>query len=237
MRALLVGSIALLLADSARADMLGPGEKGVALSIRVDAALPAGKTLVLTGTSSAVDILRTGEVQKIEWHPLGGALQLRLIDTRVVARLAEARANIERDRALPTVPDGPACGEAFSGVRTLPESSPADEVRWNFRVTLAGKRCDATLVSTEYFAGDGKPVDPAATAPTAADLREPIPPPRPPDAPPEAPPALASPQVVAPATPPPAPAPASGGCHIGEATSLPALWLALLLVARRRRAA
>jgi hypothetical protein len=245
MRALLVGSIALLITSSARADMLGPGEKSVSLSIRVDATVPAGKTLVLANSFRGADIIKPGEVQKVEWHPLGGAMQLRMIDSKDIARIEAARANLERDKVLPIVNAGPACGEAFPGVRTLPESSPADEVRWTFRAKITGKRCEATLASTEYFDKDGKAVDPAATAPTAADMREPIPPPRAPGAPPEAPPAgpeVMHPAPPAPAPPPapasapaPTPAPASGGCHIGDDAPLSGVALALLLVTRRRR--
>jgi hypothetical protein len=239
MRAILVGSIALLLAGSARADMLPEGEKGVALSIRVDAEVPAGKALVLINTFRGADIIKPNEVQKVEWHPLAGAMQLRVIDKTKAAAIEAARENLDRDKVQPLIKSAIACGETFQGIRTIAETSPAEEVRWNFRVSIAGRHCNATLASTEYFDKAGKVVDPKATAPTAEDMREPIPPPKPPGAPADPPPPVAAPPPAAPAPPAPPAKPAApantGGCSVGEpVAAVPGLLLALLLLRRRR---
>lgn len=211
-------------AGMARADVLPDGEKGVRLSIAVEAAVPEGKALILANTFRGADVLKPGEVAKVEWHPLGGEMQIKLIDAADVPAILTAREALDRDTIRPMAERGKACAPPFPGVRTVPETEPYDEIRWHYRVAFSGSGCTAELLRTEQLAA-------------AKDPDEPPPPPAEPL--PEAPEPPAAPPPAAAATPPAAPpAKASGGCgcSTGENPGAGLLGLALLgLVGGRRR--
>lgn len=218
----------LLIASSVRADMLGPGEKGVKLTIQVDATgVPADKVLIIDHTFRGADIVTPGGVSELEWHPLGGEMQIKLIAKSEADKLAPLRAGLEREKIAPITAKAVACGPTFPGVRTIPDSSPADEARIVVRAGVTGDACTAELVRTDYFDKDGKPVaapGDSAIPPPAPPVRKPAPAPEPAPAKPD----------PAPAT---TPAPATSGCN-SASTSLPPLGLAALalgLLLRRRR--
>jgi uncharacterized protein (TIGR03382 family) len=146
---------------SARADMIGPGEKSVKSSIVVDATVPAGKALVLANTFQGADTVTPGAVAQVSWHPLiGDGLQLRLVDRATADKLAPLREGLDRDKITALLKDAIACGPAFPGVRTISDKSPAEEVRWTFKATVADKACTAELLRTEYLDAGGKVVSP-----------------------------------------------------------------------------
>lgn len=223
-----------LVPGAAAADMLGEGEKGVALSIHVDATVPAGKLLVLANTFRGADIIKPGEDQQIEWHPLRGALQLKLIAADKAGKLATYREALDNEKALELVASGVVCGPPFDGVRTISDTLIATEIRWTYDVAFAGAGCKAKLVRTEYLDAGRKVVDPQATQPTAADMAAPPTPPEP--APVPAPAPVASTPASAPATPASPPAP-SGACNVGagEPGALLLAWLLVAGLLRRRR--
>lgn len=237
--ATLVALGALLVSGSARADMLGEGEKGVKLSIHVDAQVPAGKLLVLANTFRGVDIVTPGVDQAIEWHPLRGALQLRLVAADLRGKIEVHRERLESEEALGLTKTGAVCGPSFDGVRTISDTLVAEEIRWSFEVAFAGAGCQAKLLRSEYLDGARKVVDPKATLPTAAEMPvapTPAPVPAPTPAPVPAP--AATTPASTPATPA-APPPVASGCTVaGEpgAGALVVLVLAGLGLGRRRRA-
>jgi MYXO-CTERM domain-containing protein len=225
----------MLVPLAARADMLPDGQKGVKLSIHVDATVPAGKALILDHTFRGADVIAAGTTQKVEWHPMGGPMQLRLIAADKTKDIEAAREALDRDKIRPIADAGVVCHEPFQGVRTIPDASPAEEVRWTYRVTVAGDKCTAELVHQQYLKGDGTVVD-APTDPSA------IPPPTPPSSPTppaptkaaDAPAPAKTPEPAAPA----APAPKAAGCGCDVEDGSPGLVglaaLALVLVRRRR---
>lgn len=223
--------IGLLWSTTASADMLGPGEKGVKLSIQVDATVPAGKTLILANTFRGADIITPGAVTPVEWHPLGGDLQIKLLATAEADKLPPLRER--RDDVKPITDKATACGAAFPGVRTISDTSPASEVRWTFRATVNGDACTAELVRMDYL-------DPAGTA-VAAPGNTNIPPPTPPSiqSPPTKtetpPPATPEPPVKADAPKPEATKAEASGCNIATPPigGLGVILVGLLL--RRRR--
>lgn len=217
----------LCAANPARADMVGPGEKAVKLSLRVDAQVPAGHMLVLANTFRGADIVRPGEDQRIEWHPLRGAMQLRMIAADQAAKLEALRDALESEKARELVAPGVVCAAPFAGIRTISDALVAVEVRWHFRVAFADSGCQATLVTTDYLDADGKVVDPKATAPTAADMPSPTPP--------AAPTSAAAGPASAPAAPASAPAAAGCGCATGDVSGMGASLLVVLLLGARRR--
>lgn len=221
-------------ATAVRADMLGPGEKGVKLSIQVDATVPAGKTLILANTFRGADVLAANAVTPIEWHPLGGDLQIKLVATAEADRLAPLRDNLDRDAIKPIAAKALACGAPFPGVRTISDRSPADEVRWTYRATITGATCSAELVKTEYLDAAGKPV----TAPGNTDIPPPSPPDIKPAEPREAPARPEAPKLDPPQRTEPQktePQKTESGCRLAAPSSgLGVLLLALTL--RRRRA-
>src|SRR5690606_9454463 len=103
-----------------------------------DAEVPAGKALILANTFRGADVITPGEVQKVEWHPLGGQMQLRLVDAADTATLLAAREDLDRDTIRPIADKAAKCGDEIEGVRTVPEDEPYDEVRWSYRVTFDG---------------------------------------------------------------------------------------------------
>jgi len=243
----IVGLGVCLVAGAARADMLGEGEKGVKLSIHVDAKVPAGKLLIVANTFRGADIVRPGEDQEIEWHPLRGAMQLKLIAADKGPKLTELRERLDSQEAQKLVAAGIACAPPFDGVRTISDTLVAEEIRWSFEVSFAGAGCKAKLLRTDYLDKARVVVDARATLPTAADMPDVLAPPAPvvpkPTTPATAPvPAPVTAPASTPATPakPPASAPAtSGGCAVGTdggsgVRSLGVLAL-VVLVGRRRR--
>lgn len=222
-------AIGWLWATTASADMLGPGQKGVKLSIQVDATVPAGKTLILVNTFRGADLVAPNAVNKVEWHPMGGDMQLRLLASAEADKIPPLREKLDRDGVKPIADKGKACGAAFPGVRTISDTSPAEEVRWTFRASITGDDCKAELVRTDYLDGAGKPV----AAPGNTD----IPPPSPPDVTP-APSKEAPAKVEAPAkteAKADAPKTEASGCSVAAPAPAGLVLLGLLALRRRRR--
>jgi hypothetical protein len=229
-----------LAAGAARADMLGPGEKGVKLSIHVDAAVPAGKLLIVANTFRGADIVKPGEDQEVEWHPLRGAMQLKLIAADQGPKLTELRERLDSEEAQKLVAAGVACAPPFDGIRTISDTLVATEIRWSFAVSFAGAGCTAKLLRTEYLDETRAVVDPKATLPTAADMPDILAPPAPPfPTPTTTTPAPVPVPVTAPASTPATPAspPASSGaCSVaGEGGGASGGLVALVLLGVRRR--
>mgnify|MGYP000116600957 CR=1 FL=1 len=165
-------AVLFLSSTAAHADMLALGEKGVKLSIQVDAAVPAGKALILANTFRGADVIPANTATTVEWHPLGGDLQIKLVASADADKLAPLRENLDRDAIKPISAKGIACGAPFPGIRTISETNPAEEVRWTYRATITGNKCSSELVKTEYLDAAGKPV----AAPANTDIPPPSPP-------------------------------------------------------------
>ena len=132
---------AVLAPADARADIIPEGYKSVKMSMKIDASVPADKSLVLGHTFRGADVVETGAVMPIEWHPLGGPIQLRLVDAAAAGKLAPLREAMDRDAINAIVDAATACSEAIDGVRTIPDSSAAVEVRWTLTVAIEGTSC------------------------------------------------------------------------------------------------
>ena len=159
-----------LTATAAHADMLPDNHKGLRLSIQVDAELPAGKTIVLANTFRGAHVLEPGEVQAIDWHPSGGEMQLVLVDADEAAKIEPLRGGavpgrFDRDGIAEIVAKGTPCGEGFRGERTILDTSPAEELRWIYRVTVSGDSCEATQERRVYLDASGGEVDGDAAVP------------------------------------------------------------------------
>lgn len=221
-----------LLPAFARADVIPDGYKSVKLAIHVDAEVPAGKVLVLANTFRGADVITPGQDQPIEWHPLGGDMELRLVPADKVPAITAARDTLDRDAIKPIVAAGVKCSDPIAGVRTIADTSNAETVRWTLRAAITGDTCSSTLVRQEYLSAAGEVV-PAPTDPSA------IPPPTPPAPTKAADPAPTKAAAPAPAIPPAAPPAATGcgGCDLGDTggPSLALLGLAALLRRRRTR--
>lgn len=151
--------VAMFAGGDAYADGIPEGYKHVKSTIRVEADLPAGQTLILGKTFQGIDMIKPGERAFVEWHPLGGKLQIRAVpSSAVMANVEELRTKLERKDLLELFKKGKPCSEKFDGFRTVPRSAPADVIQWNYKVTFAGDTCKATLVSMEFFDKDGKSV-------------------------------------------------------------------------------
>ncbi len=161
-----------LVTPSARADMLPPNHKGVKLSVQVELEgdMPAGKALVLANTFQGADLLSPGEVAPFNWHPLGGELQLRLIDDARVAQLGPLRENLDRDAITALLRPDLACGPAFPGVRTVRESTSAEEVRWTLKVRASADACSGEVLRMDYLNAEGEPVATPDGAPPGTPL-------------------------------------------------------------------
>jgi hypothetical protein len=219
-----VTAIVWLWSTTASADALGPGEKGVKLSIQVDATVPAGKTLILANTFRGADLITPGGVTPVEWHPMGGDLQIKILAAAEADKIRPLREKLDRDGVKPIADKATACGAAFPGVRTLVNSS-ASEVRLTLRATVTGDACTAELVRTEYLDPAGEPV--------AAPGNTNIPPPTPPSI--QTPPTTPDPPVKADAPKPEATKTEASGCNI---STMPLGGLGVILVGlllRRRR--
>ncbi|PCC73618.1 hypothetical protein [Nannocystis exedens] len=188
MRPLFAALAVLLLPLAARADMLPDGHKGVELSVRVEAQVPSGKALVLANTFEGGTLIVPGTDQKISWHPLGGEMQLRLVGAGEGDAIKAAGADLDRDKIKKLLAAGVECAPPFAGVRTIVDTSPAEQVRWTYRATIDGNKCSAELVKQEYLDATGK----AVPAPSPSGPPKPIgaplaDPPKPADAPAPAP--------------------------------------------------
>jgi MYXO-CTERM domain-containing protein len=149
-----------LLAGSAQADLVPDGYKGVDLSIRVDAEVPAGKALILAHTFRAIDAIKPGVVAPVEWHPSAGKMVLMVVPAASLSdKVEEQRKALDREPLQQIEKSGKPCHEGFDGVRTVPISAPANEVRWNYKVIFADEGCTATLTRMEFFDKSGKAVD------------------------------------------------------------------------------
>ncbi len=221
-------AIVLLGTSVASADVIPSGRKSVRLSIRVDApGVPAGKVLVLAHTFRGADRIVPGQVAKVDWHPMGGAMQLVAVDSGAADKLAALQKDMNREAANAITDAGEKCGKPFQGVRTVPDTMTADEIRWVYRVSFSPQGCAADLVRTEYLAEDGTLVEAEG-----GDV-------------PETPPSVsAEPSAPTPAPAPSqaAPPPAKSGCGACTATRAPlplgaplALFCAALAWALRRR--
>ncbi len=229
----------VVVGSAARADVLPPNAKGVTLSIRVDAQVPAGKLLIIANTFRGADIVKPNGVEPLEWHPLGGSMQIMMVGASEAKGIDEARKSFDRDAFTALKKRASVCGPVFDGVRTLPDTSPADEVRWTWSVTFAGGKCSAKLVSQSFLDKSGNAVDPDGGAPAPANASAATTAPPPPLPAPPPPPAQAVP-APAPAPPPAAPSKSGcGACDVGHAPAggAPALLLLAPLLWRRRRAA
>jgi MYXO-CTERM domain-containing protein len=163
----LVAAGLALTAGTAHADLLPDNHKGLTLSIQVDAELPAKKRLVLANTFRGAMVIEAGEVQKVDWHPSGGEMELVLVDAGQAAKIAALRDGdgFDREGIAAIVAKGTSCGESFRGVRTIPDSSPAEELRWVYRVSVSGDGCEATQERQVYLDGDGGEVEDSVAAP------------------------------------------------------------------------
>jgi hypothetical protein len=217
-------TLAVLLAPAAaHADMIGPGEKGVKHSIKVEAAVPAGKALVLANTFQGADPVTPGTVQEFGHHPMiGGDPELVLLDAAEAAKIPPLREGLDRDRIKPIVDRGTRCGAAFKPPRTISDKLAAVELRWSFRVDFAGG-CKATQTAYEGIDGAGAVVAPEQAAlPSPLDVQT---------APPQ--PTKVAPETKVEAKAEAKPAEKTGMCSVGAPA--PGLALLGLLALRRRR--
>jgi len=230
----------LLLSAPSSADLLAPGFKSVRTSIRVEGSLPEGKSLVLNRTFKGADEVLANQVVPVEWHPANGPMQLVLIDASAVTNIKKAVAVRAEAKVFDEiVQKGTKCGSEIMGVRTLPDTSPASEVRWVYSIHVEGALCNATLLRTEYLTKAGEVVQSDTGSGSGSGGAPPVPA--------TAPNAAASTNAPAPAASSAAPAPAPGAvpggcgaCGIGEGAPDPtAGWPLLaalgLLFARRRK--
>jgi MYXO-CTERM domain-containing protein len=215
---------ASLLAGAARADVLAEGQKGVRLSIQVQADVPPGKKLILAHTFRVLDVLQPDAPARVEWHPFGGAMQIMSVPAASIdAKVEEQRQNQERGALEKIVAAGQPCHEPFKGYRSVPLEALADEIRWVYRVAFSGEICTATLLRMELYDKEGKAVD-------ATGLRDL--------------PAVPIGTHAAPASDAAAPPATKGvcGCEVGPGAAAGSAWagtwaalLGLALAARRRR--
>jgi hypothetical protein len=146
--------------DVAHADLVPDGEKSVKLAIRVDGDVPVGQTIVLGHTFRGIDVIKPGPTAApVEWHPLGGQMQLAAVpSSAVMANVEQLRQDLKRNELDAVFKQGKPCHAEFQGIRTVPRSAPADTVQWNYRVAFSGDKCTATLVSMQFFDKSGAEV-------------------------------------------------------------------------------
>lgn len=138
--------------DVAYADLLPEGAKSVKLAIRVDGDVPAGQTIVLGHTFRGLDVIKPGATAPVEWHPLGGDLQLAAVaSSAIMANVEQLRQDLQRNELFAVLKQGKPCHPEFAGIRTVPRSAPADMVQWNFRVSFENGNCTAMLTSMQFF--------------------------------------------------------------------------------------
>lgn len=151
-------ALTILTSQDIRADMVPTGENAVKSSIRVEADVPPGQTLLLGHTFRGLDLIEPGKVAPVEWHPMGGLMQIAVVPSSAVANVEELRQKIDRRSLTAIFQQGKTCHEPFAGFRTVPISAKAREIRWNYKVTFVGDVCKATLVAMEFFDEFGNPV-------------------------------------------------------------------------------
>ncbi len=140
-------ALTILTSQDIRADMVPTGENAVKSSIRVEADVPPGQTLLLGHTFRGLDLIEPGKVAPVEWHPMGGLMQIAVVPSSAVANVEELRQKIDRRSLTAIFQQGKTCHEPFAGFRTVPISAKAREIRWNYKVTFVGDVCKATLVA------------------------------------------------------------------------------------------
>lgn len=149
-----------LFAGAARGDLLPDGYRPVELSIHVEADVPAGQALILAHTFRAIDVIRPGAVARVEWHPSAGRMVLMSVPaSSLTGKVEEQRQSLDRKPLQEIEKSGKPCHAGFDGIRTVPVSAPAEEVRWNYKVTFTAEGCTATLTSMAFFDSSGKPVE------------------------------------------------------------------------------
>jgi hypothetical protein len=214
----------LLATTAARADELGPGEKGVRTTLLVHAAPPNNKALILHNTFRGADVVTPETEGPISWHPARGDMEIVMVAASEAAKLPALHEAGDRDAVARISAAGVRCGGAFAGLRTLPVTSPAETVRWTFNVKFNKGGCAAEKVGVEYLDAGGHTVDPGAVT------REP--PITPPDLEAVKVPEKAAEPAKANAAGPPA---TSGGCNARGAGDGAGLLLVVGLLLRRRR--
>jgi hypothetical protein len=147
-----VGVAVVLLPAVARADIMPYGAKSLTMTAIFEGKVPRGKAVVVSNTWDGVTPLVPGVVSgRLAWHPFDGRMRLRLVDAE------EVREPTKRGGRKPR---GVVCGEPFDGYRLAPETSPADEVRFVFKVVVKGEECEGTLVRTDFLDRKGERVTP-----------------------------------------------------------------------------
>ncbi len=244
-----------LFAGAARGDLLPDGYRPVKLSIHVEADVPAGQALILAHTFRAIDVIRPGAVAPVEWHPSGGRMVITSVPaSSLTGKVEEQRQSLDRKPLQEIEKSGKPCHAGFDGIRTVPVSAPAEEVRWNYKVTFTAEGCTATLTSMAFFDSSGKPVDGTDVPNIPSGTPIAAPPPSTAVAPGTVSPSTSAPGTVSPSTsgmpgvpssaagsPPGAEVPGGAcGCEIGPGVARGGVGtallgaLGLLFVARRR---
>lgn len=171
---------ALLISGVAHADIIADGYKPVKLTISVEAEVPAGQALILAHTFRGLDMVESRRVAEVEWHPMGGPMRLMALPVSAVnPKVEELRKDRDSKALQPMIASAKPCHEPFEGVRVIPDKSPADEVRWHYKVTFSGESCTAVLTGMSFYNKKGDRVDGtgvpgvpsnmvAATAPTGS---------------------------------------------------------------------
>ncbi len=196
MRHRLIGfCCAFLFSTTASADLIPDGFRSVKLSIQVDAEVPKGRVLVLANTFRGANVLPVGKVEKVSWHPMAGEMRVVSLAESDAQELTKAAGpRIEPAILKQILAKGKACSDPFPGVRTVPKTNPAHEVRWRFRISFKGDSCQADEFATQYLSKDGqivgsgsdnteKPTKPTAPKPVVASKQPATPPAAPTTAP------------------------------------------------------
>ena len=224
MRYQLIGfCCAFLFSAAASADLIPDGFRSVKLSIQVDAEVPKGRVLVLANTFRGASVLPVGKVEKVSWHPMAGEMRVVSLAESDAQELTKAAGpRIEPEKLKQILAKGKDCSDPFPGVRTVPKTNPAHEVRWRFRISFKGNACQADEFATQYLSKEGKVV--GSGSDNTEKPTKPISPP----------PAAESktPAKTQPAPPPPAPAQPKksgcGSCHVGAPAPAPLSGLAMI---------
>jgi hypothetical protein len=170
-----VGSRAALALHPLRAlaDLIPDGYDPVKLSLLVTGQIPPGTALLVANTMSGAEPLTLDTATRVRWHPLNGPLSIALIDATKLAAVKAAKSIDDRNSNLAVARSGVSCTTPFDGVRTLPSSSPAREVRFVFAVRASDGSCTATQTRVDHLASDGTLVQTfPAEAPSATNVPE-----------------------------------------------------------------
>lgn len=228
----------------ARADVAPPHQVQVSHSIHVDVegALPAGKSLVMTGTWGGADVLRVGETVpfKLGKYEL---IRLFLIDSGDLPELASVLATFRPQKssyeARAAITDrGAPCSDYIEVQRRTAEASPMKEVRLFYSIKADGASCASRPLRTELLSSSGDVIEvhpgsmvwSRAQAGPVSSAMKPLA--GPPEGQPAANPAGPKPGEL------PGPAPSCGSCYVGTSGDVEwpaAALMALYAIARRRR--